>query len=626
MQCLSDRRRLLARRRALASVTLLLSLTLVLGAATPSRAQTSITVDTQTPFNTGISGNDDLGDLKRIYQAANMPSEQALDQFDQVIADTGLNRARLLQSDIYCDLDPTGTVFGYMQDGVFHAGDCYPLAWHLQWALERHLTPHVAVASYMPPSLAAAGVSGESWGSAAQARFKAYAEALVRYVVITSYNGGASSVIFEVGNELDIADSTPENFNRTDPSVYKLKPLGPWGRWLWWMDPQNYVLHQWEPLQTHTLGNAENKSLSYPYRVDARRLGRGLLPVQKVFSDAVAKIKAELAGNVIHQGKTIEMAGPAFAGLSFKYYPLDVPPNPTLEEEFLEQTFNPVASPYAGKFYANYTARDRYSFSFHFYGSTDGTTRFANFRQDTATIRTKLASLKQQNADMPDVRLFLSEWGPTADETTDVNYSHRGAAWAAAFLPEAVAQHVALGSYLIISDGQGDTRVPSFLGQASLLYKQMNGESAPIYYPKPVANLFQMYNKMSGKRVQANVSPGGAGSSLGAFATWDGSTANVMVYNYDPARVFGNDASTDPGETFSLAVGNLRDGQVMVERYLIDEQTSNLAAFLNGPVHPDPNLQKTTMAGTVTGGMLILPDTLKLGVVLYRVYPPAGVP
>lgn len=623
MQCLPDRRRVLRRRSFLASLAFLLSVVLGLGAPAPSRAQTSIVVDTQTPLNTGISGNDDLGDLKRIYQAANMPSEQALAQFDQVIADTGLNRTRLLQSDIYCDLDPTGTVFGYTQDGVFHAGDCYPLAWHLQWALEHRLTPHVAVASYMPPSLAAAGVSGESWGSAAQIRFKTYAEALVRYIVSKSFNGGASSVIFEVANELDIADSTPENFNYTDASVYTLKPLGPWGRWLWWMDPQNYVLHQWEPLQTHTLNNAENKSLSYPYRLDARRLSRGLLPVQKVVSDAVAKIKAELAGNFTYKGKTIEMAGPAFAGLSFKYYPLDVPPSPTLEEEFLEQTFNPVASPYAGKFYANYTEPDRYSFSFHFYGSTDGTTHFANFRQEMVTIKAKLASLKRQNAGMPDVKLFMSEWGPTADETTDVNYSHRGAAWTAAFLPEALAQHVALGSYLIISDGQGDTHLPSLLGQASLLYKQMNGEAAPIYYPKPVANLFRMYNKMSGQRVQAILSPGGSGSNIGAFATWDGSIANVMVFNYDPARVFGTDVSADPGEAFSLVVDNLRDGQVMVERYLIDEQTSNLAAFLKGPVCPDPNLQKTMMQGTVTGGKLSLPDTLKLGVALYRVYPPA---
>lgn len=620
----------LGRRRLLASVSFLVSLSLSLGSTSPLRAQTSIVVDTQTPFNTGVSGNDDLGDLKRIYQAANMPSEPASNQFDQIIADTGQKQTRLLLSDIYCDLDPTGDVFGYTLDGVFHAGECYPLAWHLQWALDHGLTPHVAVASFMPPSLAAMGIAGETWGtgSAAEGRFRKYAEALVRYIVTRSFDGGAPSVIFEVSNELDIADSTPEHWNDTDSSLYALKPLGPWGRWLWWMDPQNYVLHQWTPLQTHSLSNAEDKSLSYPYGVDARRLSRAVLPVQKFFSDAIKTIKAELAGNSNHHGKTIEIAGPAFAGRSFTYYPFDVPPNPTLEEEFLNQTFNPLASPYAGRFYANYTSQDRYRFSFHFYGSTDGTTRFANFRQEMITIRRKLASLRQQNADMPDVKLFLSEWGPTADERTDVNYSHRGAAWTAAFLPEAVAQQVSLGSYLIISDGQGDDKVPSFLTQASLLYKQLNGKNPPVYYPKPVGNLFKMYNKMSGKRVQATLAPGGPDSSLGAFATWDqaASVVNVMVHNYDPARVFGTDTS-DPGERFTLEVDNLpfANGEVTVERYLIDERTSNLATFLRDPaLCPDPNLQKDTMLGTVTGGKLTLPDNrLGLGVSLYRVLPPA---
>ncbi|MCS3725526.1 hypothetical protein [Bradyrhizobium betae] len=608
-------------------VSLLLAGLLSLGSSMMSRADTSIVVDTQSRFNTGISGNDDLGDLKRIYQAANMPSEPVYNQFDQIIADTGLKQTRLLLSDIYCDLDPTGTVFGYTQDGVFHAGDCYPLAWHLKWALDRRLLPHVAVASFMPPSLAATGIAGESWGRAEQNRYKAYAEALVRYIVTKSFDAGVPSVIFEIGNELDIADSTPEHWNDTDPSIYTLKPLGAWGRWLWWMDPQNYVLHQWTPLQTHTLSNAENRSLSYPYNLDARRLSRGLLPVQKVFSDAVGTIKAEIAGNAAYNGKTIEIAGPAFTGLSSKYYPFDVPPNPTLEEEFLNQTFNPLASPYAGKFYANYTALDRYRFSFHFYGSDDGTTRFANFRQQMTTIRNKLTWLKQHNADMPDVKLFLSEWGPAAaDETIDINYSHKGAAWAAAFLPEAVAQQVSLGSYLLISDGQGDTSVPSYRAQASLLYKQMNGNNDPIYYPKPVANLFMMYNKMSGRRVLAALSPGGAASVLGAFATWDpaATIANIMVHNYDPSRVFGTNNSTDSGQGFSLEVDNLpfADGPVTIERYLIDNQTSNLAGFLNGAICPDPHLQRTTLVGAVTGGKLTLPDTLKLGVALYRVLPP----
>ncbi|MBB2737655.1 hypothetical protein ABIF44_000314 [Bradyrhizobium japonicum] len=33
------------------------------------------------------------------------------------------------------------------------------------------------------------------------------------------------------------------------------------------------------PLQSHTMSNAEDPTLSYPYQLDARRLPRQLLPV-----------------------------------------------------------------------------------------------------------------------------------------------------------------------------------------------------------------------------------------------------------------------------------------------------------------------------------------------------------
>ncbi|WP_212453438.1 hypothetical protein [Bradyrhizobium japonicum] len=327
-------------------------------------------------------------------------------------------------------------------DGVFHPGDCQPLAWHLEWALGRGLSPHVAVAAFMPPRLVQYG-PGESWDAngPAPALFQKYANVLVRYIAKKSLDGGASSVIFEVSNEADIADSAPENWSDTNPSAYTLKPLGSWGRWLWWIDPAKYVLNQWPPLQSHTMSNAEDPTLSYPYQLDARRLPRQLLPVQKVFSQAIVNIRNELAA----------------------------------------------------------------------------------------------------------------------------------------------------------------------------------------------ANLFKMYDKMSGQRVQAALT-GGAGSHLNAFATWDGanSTANIMVYNYDPTRVFGNNVSTETPEGISLEVDNLpfSDGStVTIERYLIDANTSNLAKFYSDPTHPDPNLQRILLQRTINGGKLVLTgDALGLGVVLYRILPPTVVP
>ena len=71
MQCLCRQRlRVCKHRLVFVSASFLAFASLGLGSATTSRADTSIVVSTQTPYNIGLSGND-LGDLKKIYQSAN---------------------------------------------------------------------------------------------------------------------------------------------------------------------------------------------------------------------------------------------------------------------------------------------------------------------------------------------------------------------------------------------------------------------------------------------------------------------------------------------------------------------------------------------------------------------------
>jgi hypothetical protein len=91
--------------------------------------------------------------------------------------------------------------------------------------------------------------AAETWSQAAVDRYKSYAVQLVSYIVQRSLNGGATSVIFEVSNEMDIADYQPVGFdssalNATPPQNplqdASLLPLGPWGRFLWWIDPASY--------------------------------------------------------------------------------------------------------------------------------------------------------------------------------------------------------------------------------------------------------------------------------------------------------------------------------------------------------------------------------------------------
>jgi hypothetical protein len=276
----------------------------------------------------------------------------------------------------------------------------------------------------------------------------------LRFILTRSFDAGAPSVVFEVSNELDIADPTPLKWDQNNPTSALLPPLRPWGRWLWWIDPSSYNLY-----------GPQGMAGSYPFQIDMRRVEHGISPVQKIYADIINDIR--LNNDPVLQskyaGKTIDIAGPAFAGTSFQWYPVPNYPGigpksvlPTMEEHFLDLTFNqsldvdPVT--HVGQFNA---ALDR--FSFHFYGDfLNGynpdplIAPYTTLRFMTNTVRTKLAALNHSG-----VSLFVSEWGPTTDETSDINYSHKGAAWAAAFLAEAVADHVAMGSYLTASDYVG---------------------------------------------------------------------------------------------------------------------------------------------------------------------------
>jgi hypothetical protein len=474
-----------------------------------------------------------------------------------------------------------------------------------------------------------------------------YAKALVRYIATRAFGAGTQTAIFEVSNEIDIAADYPTCVpQQAGPPTCTLAPLGPWGRWLWWIDPNKYDIGGYS--QTYTIADEDNLQLGFPYNGDVRRLGRGLQPVQKIFADAITSVNTELRQNSIYNGKTIEVAGPAMAGWTLIVRPQGA--SRSLEEQFLEQTFNSYALPYGGKFKAPLSR-----FSFHYYGSvealrtattehacdTDVTEPFNLFRQMISAYKTKLSELKTADPSMSDVPLFLSEWGHSSCSSGDANSSHKGAAWVAAFLPEALAQGVSMGSFLTVEDRlvYGGPAAPSLLGAASLLHTYGDATSYS-FLPKPPMNVFKMYSLMTGLRNQVTVTTGTSGSHLNAFVTSDESSTSVMVYNFDPYLVFNNDANTrsDTPENFSISISKLfktngYNGSVKVERYLVDATTSNLAYFLDflhnspGSINPrDPRLQKLEdYSATVVNGDLHLESQpgkpLGLGVMLYRITP-----
>ncbi|MGJ4996957.1 hypothetical protein ACQR0Z_21220 [Bradyrhizobium sp. HKCCYLS3077] len=567
---------------------------------------TTITVDAASIVSD--SGRDDLATLKTIFRGANAPQDGTIAPMRGIIADIGLKRLRLLQADALCDLDSEGrfgerTLDASGQFGAVVAGGCGPLDTQIDWALSNGLSLHIAAASFMPVSFVPGGPA-ETWSAAELDRYRSYVDQLVRHVVQRAFdpataNGGAQAIVFECSNELDIADPEPVNFHAVtppDPARFALLPLGPWARFLWWMDPATYKLQEWPVVDDQ----------AYPYSTDPRRLARGLLPIQKIFADRIEAIRGEASFGSDYPGRILDMAGPAFSSVSFDRYP----PSglPTLEERFLEQTLDPAASldPATGRprFQA---ALDR--FSFHFYGDfqhgwnpqAPSSTTLAYLVQ---TIRAKLAQLNR-----PDMPLFVSEWGPSVDTNSDVNYSHKGAAWTAAFLKEAVRLGISDGSYLMLHDGIGYD--PGMIGMPSLMHKIIS-DGVATYQPKPVANVMRMFAMMSGQRRTAALS---TPSALDAFAASDGSSAGIVVFNY-------NSAYSDDPQSFSVAFENLPfDGPATVRRFVVDANTSNLAAYLLQPTRPDPTLQTVEeFQADVRDGQMVLPArSLGLGVTFWQV-------
>ena len=103
----------------------------------------AIVIDAATTVAESDSG-DDLGTLRNIFQSANAPADGLIEPMRQIMADLKMKRMRLLLSDVYCDVDANGSFGAVSIDangnlGAFVPGECYPLAWQIQWALDNGL-------------------------------------------------------------------------------------------------------------------------------------------------------------------------------------------------------------------------------------------------------------------------------------------------------------------------------------------------------------------------------------------------------------------------------------------------------------------------------------------------------
>ena len=243
--------------------------------------------------------------------------------------------------------------------------------------------------------------------------------------------------------------------------------------------------------------------------------------------------------------------------------------------------------------------------SLHQYGpDITNLTKFAH------SIRSTLIA-----AGKPQTEIWVTEWGAGSSDDSyfgAINASHQGAAWAIAFLLQALAGTVTGGSFLQVRDNLGTDTA----GVNAIMYgATWDHVENSVEYPKAIANAFSMVGRMKGTRRSAAVSA--AQPNLYAFASSDASSASLIVANYNYLFDWANKNYSDltTNETVTVAFQNLPfSGPVTVDRYLIDAQTSNLnywvAAGATPPSVPVTQLQKVeSFSASSTGGTLSLPTT-----------------
>jgi hypothetical protein len=213
----------------------------------------------------------------------------------------------------------------------------------------------------------------------------------------------------------------------------------------------------------------------------------------------------------------------------------------------------------------------------------------------------------------PNAEIWVTEWAPSdlGDKYFGaINGSSVGAAWTVDFLLQALKGTVTGGSFLEVRDNQG----ADIMGVSSNMFEgSWNHVVGGKEYPKAVANVFSMVNRMTGTRKLVTTNP--AKSNLLALSSSDSTSASLIVTNYDYDFDYTHKKYLDMSatETATVAFKNLPfSGSVVVDRYLIDAQTSNLdywvAAGKLPPTLEAAQLQKVeSFSAVASGGTLTLP-------------------
>lgn len=175
--------------------------------------------------------------------------------------------------------------------------------------------------------------------------------------------------------------------------------------------------------------------------------------------------------------------------------------------------------------------------------------------------------------------IWITEWGCSSwvgTERYKNNYRPVGGAFAAAFMHDCIDSGVDGMVPLRLRDPNTDADW-SEIGSLATINK--------VIYPKPVFNVYQMFNMLQGERKKVEWKRGNC--QLGAIAAANGNTAGVVVYNYDWDDIHILE-KCEPHDVQVKIAGTGFTGQVNVKQYLMDSERSNVAKYVDTNFLPPP--------------------------------------
>ncbi|MGV8134249.1 MAG: hypothetical protein AB2L20_03460 [Mangrovibacterium sp.] len=179
--------------------------------------------------------------------------------------------------------------------------------------------------------------------------------------------------------------------------------------------------------------------------------------------------------------------------------------------------------------------------------------------------------------------IWITEWGCSSwvgTERYKNNYRPVGGAFAAAFMHDAVDNGIDGIVPLRLRDPNSENDWSEIGSLATINH---------VIYPKPIYNVFKMFNQLPGSRKKVEWK--NTEAQLGAIASASQDQIGVIVYNYDWDDIKIVDRC-QPHPVQIKITGKKMTGNVLIKRFLMDSQHSNLAKYVDaGQLPPASDCQ-----------------------------------